>query len=148
MQWATLLVAWQLWRGGLWPAAADRHALSLLGGAAFLLLTVELLRGAHLAGGAPWSPAMLELGLVQTGLTLLWSLLGVIGWVLGSRRRQRTLWQLSALLMTVVLVKLVAVDRQHLGNLLGIASFIGYGLLCIGVGFIAPAPPRQQEETT
>jgi len=148
VQWATLLVAWQLWRGGLWPAAADRHAPALLGAAAFLLLTVELLRGTHLAGGAPWSPAMLELGLVQTGLTLLWSLLGVIGWVLGSRRRQRTLWQLSALLMAVVLVKLVAVDRQHLGNLLGIASFIGYGLLCIGVGFIAPAPPRQQEEAT
>ncbi|SDO02977.1 Uncharacterized membrane protein [Halomonas shengliensis] len=146
-QWTTLLVAFQLWRGGLWPAAPARHATALLGGAAFLLLTVELLRGAHLAGGAPWSPAMLELGLVQTGLTLLWSLLGVIGWVLGSRRRQRTLWRLAALLMAVVLVKLVVVDRQHLGNLLGIASFIGYGLLCIGVGYLAPAPPRRQEET-
>ncbi|MDR5902262.1 DUF2339 domain-containing protein [Halomonas icarae] len=147
VQWAALLLAWQLWRGGFWPAAPARLAPVLLGSMAFILLTVELLRGAHLAGGAPWSPAMLELGLVQTGLTLLWSLLGVAGWVLGSRRRQRTLWRLSALLMAVVLVKLVVVDRQHLGNLLGIASFIGYGLLCIGVGYFAPAPPRRQEKT-
>ena len=30
----------------------------------------------------------------------------------------------------------------HLGNLLGIASFIAYGLLCTLVGWFAPAPPR------
>lgn len=44
--------------------------------------------------------------------------------------------------MGVVLVKLVLVDRLHLGNLQGIASFIGYGLLCTLVGYLAPAPPR------
>ena len=36
----------------------------------------------------------------------------------------------------------VLVDRQHLGNLLGIGSFIAYGLLCTVVGYFAPAPPR------
>jgi uncharacterized membrane protein len=41
-----------------------------------------------------------------------------------------------------VLAKLVLVDRQHLGNLLGIGSFIAYGLLCTLVGYFAPAPPR------
>ena len=30
----------------------------------------------------------------------------------------------------------------HLGNLLGIVSFIAYGLLCTVVGYFAPAPPR------
>ena len=34
------------------------------------------------------------------------------------------------------------VDRGHLGNLLGIASFMAYGLLCTAVGYFAPAPPR------
>ena len=53
-------------------------------------------------------------------------------------------------LMGVVLVKLVSVDRQHLGNLLGIGSFIAYGLLCTVVGYLAPAPPRRidTEEAT
>ena len=41
-----------------------------------------------------------------------------------------------------VLAKLVLIDRQHLGNLLGISSFIAYGLLCTVVGYLAPAPPR------
>lgn len=60
----------------------------------------------------------------------------------GSRRGQRTLWLAGALLMAVVLAKLLLVDRQHLGNLLGIVSFIAYGLLCTVVGYLAPAPPR------
>ena len=66
----------------------------------------------------------------------------VLGWVLGSRRGQRMLWLAGAVLMGVVLAKLVLVDRQHLGNLLGIGSFIAYGLLCTVVGYFAPAPPR------
>lgn len=45
--------------------------------------------------------------------------------------------------MGLVLAKLVLVDRQHLGNLLGIGSFMAYGLLCTVVGYLAPAPPRQ-----
>ena len=66
----------------------------------------------------------------------------MLGWVLGSRRSQRMLWLAGAVLMGVVLAKLVLVDRQHLGNLLGIGSFIAYGLLCTVVGYFAPAPPR------
>ena len=70
--------------------------------------------------------------------------LGVLGCVLGSKRGQRMLWLAGAVLMGVVLAKLVLVDRQHLGDLLGIGSFIAYGLLCTLVGYFAPAPPRAQ----
>jgi uncharacterized membrane protein len=49
--------------------------------------------------------------------------------------------------MGVVLAKLVLIDRQHLGNLLGISSFIAYGLLCTVVGYLAPAPPRAPDPT-
>ena len=56
------------------------------------------------------------------------------------------LWLAGAVLMGVVLAKLVLVDRQHLGNLLGIGSFIAYGLLCTVVGYLAPAPPRSADE--
>ncbi|MNE74924.1 hypothetical protein D3C80_1710400 [compost metagenome] len=84
---------------------------------------------------------MARFSLAQTSLTVLWSVLGVIAWVWGSRRGQRVLWMVGAVLMAVVLAKLVLIDRQHLGNLLGIASFIAYGLLCTVVGYLAPAPP-------
>ena len=85
---------------------------------------------------------MLSSSLAQTSLTVVWSVLGVIGWVLGSRRGQRMLWLAGAVLMGVVLAKLVLVDRQNLGDMLGIGSFIAYGLLCTVVGYLAPAPPR------
>jgi uncharacterized membrane protein len=84
---------------------------------------------------------MFSTSLVQTSLTIVWSVLGVLGWILGSRRGQRGLWLAGAVLMAVVLAKLVFVDRSHLGNLLGIASFMAFGLLCLVVGYLAPAPP-------
>lgn len=93
----------------------------------------------------PWNEGLLSGSLAQTSLTVTWSVLGVLGWVIGSRRGQRMLWLGGAVLMGVVLAKLVFVDRQHLGNLLGIGSFIAYGLLCTVVGYLAPAPPRRVE---
>ena len=123
--------------------AALRRARSIvLAAAGFALVSVITLRAAHHWGGVEWHARMLETSLVQTALTVIWSALGVLGWIVGSRRGRRTLWLAGAVLMAVVLAKLVLVDRQHLGNLLGIASFIAYGLLCTAVGYFAPAPPR------
>ena len=78
---------------------------------------------------------------------ILWAilfalLLGVAAWVLGSRRRHWSLWLTGAIGMGVVLLKLVAVDRQYVGNLTGIVSFMAVGLLLVLVGRIAPTPPR------
>ncbi|MFT4249105.1 MAG: DUF2339 domain-containing protein [Pseudomonas sp.] len=118
---------------------------SVLAGAGLLLVTSTVLRSVHYWGGIAWNGALLSSSLAQTSLAVAWSILGVIGWVLGSRRGQRGLWLAGALLMALVLAKLVLVDRQHLGNLLGIGSFIAYGLLCTAVGYLAPAPPRQAD---
>ncbi len=78
----------------------------------------------------------------QTSLTVVWSVLGVVGWVMGSRRGSRPLWLAGAVLMGIVLAKLLLIDRTHLGSAFGIASFIAYGLLCTVIGYFAPAPPR------
>ena len=106
------------------------------------------LRAVHFWGGVEWDESLLSSSLAQTTLTVLWSVLGGGGWVIGSRRGHRGLWLAAAVLMGVVLAKLVLVDRQHLGNPLGIGSFIAYGLLCTVVGYLAPAPPRTTEETS
>lgn len=111
--------------------------------AAFAWITMATLRSVHHWGGVPWSPSMLDDRIVQTALTLVWSALGVLGWIFGSRRGDRALWGAGAVLMGVVLLKLLIVDRSHLGNLFGIVSFIAYGLLCTAVGYFAPAPPRR-----
>jgi uncharacterized membrane protein len=136
---ALALALWWMRQAGTF---SPRHAAAL-SAAAFVFLTVVALRATHHWGGAAWDPDMLDSGLVQTTLTVLWSVLGVIGWIVGSRRGQRMVWLGGALLMAVVLAKLVLVDREHLGNLLGIVSFLAYGLLCTAVGYFAPVPPRR-----
>ena len=131
-------------RGTLPPAQWQAHRANALGLAGFALLSVIVLRATHHWGGIAWSASMFDTGLVQTSLTVVWSLLGVLAWVGGARRGDRRLWLAGAVLMAVVLAKLVLVDRGHLGNLLGIGSFIAYGLLCTAVGYFAPAPPRRE----
>ncbi|VXB00788.1 conserved membrane hypothetical protein [Luteimonas sp. 9C] len=141
-----LLIARWLWRGD--SPFDGRARVPMLSAGAFLLVTVITLRGAHHWGGVPWSSALVGSSLAQTSLTVVWSVLGVLGWVIGSRRGQRMLWLAGAALMAIVLAKLVLVDRSHLGNLWGIGSFIAYGLLCTVVGFFAPAPPRAPASET
>ncbi|MEP6634303.1 MAG: DUF2339 domain-containing protein, partial [Luteimonas sp.] len=112
----------------LWsPHAPQRLRTSrifILSAAGFAMVTLITLRGVHHWGGVAWDGDLLSTSLAQTGLTVVWSVLGVVGWVLGSRRGQRGVWLAGAVLMGIVLAKLVFVDRQHLGNLLGIASFL------------------------
>lgn len=140
-QWLSLLLLARWLYSGQAPQALLNLRTPLLALSAFVALTSLVLHGVHQWGGLSWSASMLRFSLAQTSLTVLWSVLGVIAWVWGSRRGQRVLWMVGAVLMGVVLAKLVLVDRQHLGNLLGIASFIAYGLLCTVVGYLAPAPP-------
>jgi uncharacterized membrane protein len=138
--------------GARWlaDAAAPRelaaHRAPLLAGAGFLFVTAATLRATHQLGGVGWDEHLWSSNLAQTALTVVWSALGVLGWVIGSRRGQRALWLAGAVLMGVVLAKLLLVDRTHLGNLFGIASFIAYGLLCTVIGYFAPAPPRATDE--
>lgn len=147
---ALALLLRALWRHA--PQGLSTRRVPLAAAAGWLWITVATLRSVHHWGALPWAPSLLSAGVTQTSLTIVWSVLGVAGWISGSRRQQRGLWLAGAVLMALVLAKLVLVDRQHLGNLLGIGSFIAYGLLCTLVGYIAPAPPRPsappgQEET-
>lgn len=120
-------------------------ALPIMAGAGFALATSIVLRADHLWGGVPWDASMFSTGLVQTSLTVLWSVIGMAAWVSGSRQLRRARWQAGAVMLAVVLAKLVLVDRQYLGNLLGIGSFLAFGLLCTAVGYLAPVPPRRVE---
>jgi uncharacterized membrane protein len=140
---ALALVARWAWDHSDRSLAPARIRVPLFALAAFVWITFATLRATHHWGGADWSPAMLDDNVVQTALTVVWSVLGVLGWIFGSKRGDRLLWTAGAVLMGVVLLKLLLIDRSHLGNLFGIVSFIAYGLLCTAVGYFAPAPPRR-----
>ncbi len=119
-----------------------QRRLAVLVGAGFAFVTAATLRGVHHLGSVPWDGRIASSMLAQTSLTFVWSVLGVVGWVTGSRRGNRPLWLGGAVLMGIVLAKLLLIDRTHLGSVFGIASFIAYGLLCTVIGYFAPAPPR------
>ena len=117
---------------------------SLWAAAALLTLTLSVLRACHHLAALPWSESILASRLAQTSLTVAWCVAGVLAWILGSRRHNRPLWWIGAGLLGVVLLKLLVVDRQYIGNLTGIVSFVAVGLLLIIVGRMAPTPPRPE----
>ena len=144
VQLASLALLWHWCAYGTAPEWLARMRVLLTAFAGFAWITSVVLHAVHHWGGVRWDAGLVGTSLAQTSLTVTWSVLGVIAWVLGSKRGQRSLWLAGALLMGVVLLKLVVVDRHNLGNALGIGSFIAFGLLCTVVGYFAPAPPRAQ----
>ena len=146
LAWA-LAARWLLAQGQA-PAPLASVARPLAGALLFMLLSTVVLRAVHQWTGVEWSTALWHDGAAQTGITVLWSLLGMSAWIAGSRRGERGLWLAGAILMALVLAKLALVDWRHLGNLPGILSFIAYGLLCLAVGYVAPAPPRHPGPST
>ncbi len=115
--------------------------------AALVVLTIMVLRSVHHVAGLDWElAALLQSQYSQAALSLLWSALGVIAWVIGSRRRIPALWWAGAMLLGLVLVKLLLVDRQFLSNMAGILSFLAFGMLSMLVGYLAPAPPSTRPE--
>ncbi len=128
------------------PVSVRRVRPAVLAVMFFIIATSMTLRSVHHLGGVPWDNSMPDSSLAELSLTVVWSIIGVVAWVLGSKRGQRLLWMAGAGTMALVLAKLLLVDRGHLGNLFGIASFIAYGLLCTVIGYLAPAPPRQPAE--
>ena len=106
------------------------------------------LRLAHHGYGVAWSlDALLDSNRVQAGLSVLWTLVAVVLWVTGSRLRRHAVWWAGALLLGVVLIKLLLVDRQFLSTVAGIVSFLAFGGLCMAVGFLAPAPPKDMDQS-
>jgi len=110
-----------------------------------VFITMATLRGVHHLHGEPWNALILNSGFTQASLTIVWSLLGVSGLILGSHRGDRKQWMAGGLLMIVVLGKLILVDRTYMANIPGIVSCLAVGLLLVVVGYFAPQPPKEKE---
>ncbi|QOC22386.1 DUF2339 domain-containing protein [Wenzhouxiangella sp. AB-CW3] len=112
-----------------------------------LLATQFGMRSVHHLAGVDWSVmALATSNVAQATLSVIWTLLGVLAWVAGSRRRQVAVWWAGAILLALVLLKLLLIDRQFLSTVAGILSFLAFGMLSILVGYLAPAPPLREAE--
>ena len=151
-QWLSLLLLARWLYSGQVPQALLKVRLPLLALAGFIALTSLVLHGVHQWGGLAWNSSMARYSLAQTSLTVLWSVLGVIAWVWGSRRGQRVLWMVGAVLMGVGGVTalgctvgqgIVGLSTLSVGSAIALAGMIAGAVLAdptAAIGRIARRP--------
>jgi uncharacterized membrane protein len=128
-------------------AAPLTVAYAVLAALAFVWVNAVLLRTLHHWAGVRFSlDAMVRSDLVQTALSILWTLIALAAMVLATRRGLRTAWLAGAGLMAVVVVKLFMVDLSNVGTIQRIVSFIVVGVLMLVLGYFSPVPPRGRGE--
>jgi uncharacterized membrane protein len=127
---------------GVAPATLRSAGVPLLSALAFLALNAGLARSVHQLAQVPfnfdrlWSSTPM-----QVTLSVSWSLLGLCGTVVGSKRALRALWIAAATLLGIVVLKLFTVDLAQLSTIAKIGTFLGVGFLLVLVGYFAPVPP-------
>lgn len=134
-----LLYALALWRLAPLPTVPS----AMVGGAlGFWWLNSMLVRTLHHWADTPlWGRGALASEVVQTGLSMLWTLSACAAMWAATRRRQRMLWMVGAGLLAAVVLKLFFVDLSKVGTLARIVSFLGVGGLMLVIGYVAPMPP-------
>ena len=120
---------------------------SLLGGLVFIWLNAVLLRTLHYWADVPFDfDRMWRSTLVQASFSIFWTTLALCVMLYATRSARRVLWMIGAGLMVVVVVKLFTIDISNVGGLARIVSFIAVALLMLIIGYVAPVPPRQQDQ--
>jgi uncharacterized membrane protein len=124
------------------PVTLIKPAQAALGLAAFVSLTGLIIRTLHQWAATPsWDSGAWQVDLVQTNLTIIWTLCALLLTGLASRYGWRQVWLAGIALLIVVVIKLLLVDLSNVGAVARIVSFIGAGLLMLLIGYIAPLPP-------
>jgi uncharacterized membrane protein len=134
-----------------YPPVAELGAPRLIWAMAVLLfiwLNAILLRTVHHWYGVPYVPdALFRSTLVQTALTIFWTVLALATMLFATRRSARVVWIVGACLMAVVIAKLFLIDLSRIGTVERIVSFVGVGVLMLVVGYFSPLPPARREAT-
>ena len=111
----------------------------------FLWLNFTLFRIAHHWFDIPYqAQALFDSNLVQTSVSILWALSGVLLTLYSSHRKNRVLWVTGAVLLGLVVLKLFVIDLSALGSLGRIISFLVVGALLISIGYFAPLPNKNE----
>jgi len=125
------------------------NLLIILGLISFWLISSMLVRTLHAFIGTPlWNDyqgGAWQSEQVQTGLTILWTLLALVATIMASRYWQRALWFMGIGLLGVVVLKLVLVDLSQTEAIWRVISFLGAGSLILLIGYLAPLPPAHEE---
>ncbi|MCK4817381.1 DUF2339 domain-containing protein, partial [bacterium] len=122
------------------------HLFATMGATVFLWLNAILIRTLHYWGGVSFNlQSMVTSDLVQTSLSIFWTLSAFAVMLWGKRKSVRNVWIGGAGLIGIVVIKLFLFDLSNTGTVERIVSFMGVGGICLLIGYLAPMPPRIQE---
>lgn len=146
-----LLRYWQFLRAVDSPGSARINKgapLPVLAALTFVWLNALLLRTLHQWFGIVLNlEALMASTLVQTSLSLFWTVLALITMLIAARKRNRLVWLVGAALLGVVIAKLFLIDLSRIGSVERIISFVGVGLLMLIVGYFSPLPPARESRS-
>lgn len=117
--------------------------LVICGLGAFVTVSSMLVRGFASVWGTPtWEQGAWSVSMVQTGLTILWTVIAMVLMFLANKKAIRLVWFAGIALLTIVVAKLLLIDMSNTSAVLRVVSFIGAGLLMLVIGYLAPLPPK------
>jgi uncharacterized membrane protein len=154
-QFLALLVLWRYWRYFRSMARSTHEEvdntgpLAILATLTFVWLNAALLRTLHHWAGVPFDfDAMIQSTLVQTAVSIFWTVLALATMLIATRRASRGIWTTGAVLLAVTIAKLFLVDLSRVGTIERIVSFVAVGLLTLVIGYFSPLPPAAKEHRT
>ena len=119
-----------------------------LAAAGVVLVTMEAVRSVHHWLDVAWDVESLAASTtLQASLSVIWAVIVLTGMVVGVRTGIRAVWMAAASFMAVVVVKLFLVDLSSLTAVSRVVSFLVVGVLLLIVGYLAPVPPADPNET-
>jgi uncharacterized membrane protein len=108
----------------------------------FVWLNAALVRTLHRWAGVPFDfGAVVSSTLVQTSVSIFWTVVALATMLVATRRASRTVWITGAALLALTIVKLFVIDLSRVGTVERIVSFVGVGLLTLVIGYFSPLPP-------
>jgi|CXWL01.1.fsa_nt_gi uncharacterized membrane protein len=121
------------------------NVATINGGLLFLFINALMLRFISYNMGITYlSPTMFDSVIVQTSMTILWTLIAMAAMLTSSKRESRNSWFIGAALLGVVILKLFFIDLANTGTLSRIVSFMGVGGLTMLLGYFSPIPPKKE----
>jgi uncharacterized membrane protein len=130
--------------GRIFNASLFRMGLAVF---VFVWLNVMLLRSIHAWVHIPYDlDRMFASNLVQTSLSIFWTVIGLAGTILGNRTESRKTWIYAAGLIGVVVIKLFSIDLANSSSIERIVSFLVVGILLLTVGYFSPLPATESAQ--
>lgn len=129
---------------GLQPPSPLATATGVL--MVFVWLNTMLLRTLHHWADIPYTlDDLAQSSLVQSMLSLFWSVLALIAMALATNRGHRGLWLIGSSLLMLTVLKLFTLDLSFLAGVARIVAFLGVGGLLLLIGYFWPLPPRKKQ---